>query len=581
MEDVDFAAVFASAPSPFLALSPDGVILDANRAYERVSGRRRDDLLGRLVVEAFPDDPDDTGADGSASLWASLQRVVRTAAPHTMPLQRYDVQDPVDGRFRRRYWCPVNVPVLDDDGTVTAVLHRVEEVTEFLEQRRLDPSATGIEWEERARQAELELHLRAKDLRADLDAAATATRRLSALAEAANELAAVTTATGLLGVVRSRGLLAVDADRAALAVADRHGRLGMVEPSFPDSHPHGDGLDGPLPLRTVALGGHAVVYRDAADCLAANPRMRAVVDDTGCEAWIVLPLRAGARTMGALAIGWRAPQPLPDEEFAQVEAFAAQCAQALYRIHALELERAAAAAERRLAETLQRSLLTDPAPPADLDVAVAYVAAADDVRVGGDWYDLFTVRGIGTYLVIGDVAGHDGTSAAAMAQLRSILRGIALTRPVHPAELLTVLDGALYDLAIGVLATATVALVEPATGPAGRTLYWSNAGHPPPAHFGPDGRSGLLHTAPELLLGTGLAVDRTDHRIELADGDTVLLYTDGLVERRGADLDQGFAWLADRAAELAPAGAARVVEALRGDLPATLDDDVALIAVTV
>lgn len=128
---LSYEALFAAAPTPMLVLAPDAprfTILAANDAYLSATMRTRDDLVGRGVFEAMPDNPSDPVANGSANLRASIERAIASRKPDSMPRQKYDVADRA-GRFEARWWDPVNSPVLDDSGTVTAILHRVEDVT--------------------------------------------------------------------------------------------------------------------------------------------------------------------------------------------------------------------------------------------------------------------------------------------------------------------------------------------------------------------------------------------------------------------------------------------------------------------
>ncbi|MFI1444160.1 PP2C family protein-serine/threonine phosphatase [Streptomyces fructofermentans] len=127
--EIDFRQVFQALPSPVLLLGPDLVMIDANRAYVAVSGRGVDELRGRMIFDVFPDNPDGR-TKGARSLRASLERVLATGERDSMALQKYDVEVPGrPGVFAERYWSPVNIPVLDDDGRVVLVVHRVEEVT--------------------------------------------------------------------------------------------------------------------------------------------------------------------------------------------------------------------------------------------------------------------------------------------------------------------------------------------------------------------------------------------------------------------------------------------------------------------
>ena len=185
---------------------------------------------------------------------------------------------------------------------------------------------------------------------------------------------------------------------------------------------------------------------------------------------------------------------------------AAHAARAIARVH-----RQSRQAE--LAEALQRSLLTDPPALGDTAVAVRYVPAAEAARVGGDWYDAFLQRDGAPVVVIGDVVGHDTEAAAAMGQLRSLLRGIAHYSGAGPAEVLRGLDEAIVGMHTDTLATALVARFERPTarGDGWRRLRWANAGHPPPILIDPDGAVQLLGgPSGDLLLGVDPDVARSE-----------------------------------------------------------------------
>ncbi|WP_371501688.1 PP2C family protein-serine/threonine phosphatase [Kitasatospora sp. NBC_00374] len=122
-----------------LVLTRDLIMADANDAYLKVSGRTLAELVGRHVFEVFPDNPGDPNATGVAALRASLARVLRTGRRDSMALQKYDVESTDrPGTFEERYWSAVNTPVLDPDGRVQVILHRVEEVTALVRQLRGD-----------------------------------------------------------------------------------------------------------------------------------------------------------------------------------------------------------------------------------------------------------------------------------------------------------------------------------------------------------------------------------------------------------------------------------------------------------
>ncbi|WP_432498859.1 SpoIIE family protein phosphatase [Kineococcus gypseus] len=246
--------------------------------------------------------------------------------------------------------------------------------------------------------------------------------------------------------------------------------------------------------------------------------------------------------------------------------------------------------QRDLAEALQRSLLTPLPEPDHTQITARYDPAAQAAQVGGDWYDAFLQQDGATVLVIGDVVGHDTQAAAAMSQVRTLVRGTAAVGGAGPAEVLRTVDRVVRTLQVDTTATAVVARLEqPAEqrteqrAHGTRLLRWSNAGHPPPMVLTAAGEVLTLDGGgADLLLGVLPETERTESVVELEPGSTVLLYTDGLVERRGQSLDEGLDLLRATLRELAagePDLDALCDGLLARMLPAQPEDDVALVAV--
>ena len=237
----------------------------------------------------------------------------------------------------------------------------------------------------------------------------------------------------------------------------------------------------------------------------------------------------------------------------------------------------------QVAEVLQRNLLGPPPQVAHLETAVRYLPATRHAEVGGDWYDAFRVPDGTTMLVIGDVAGHDAPAAATMAQARGMLRALAQSVPGSPTAVLHALDRAFTNLDMHTLVTVTVATLDlrpVAAGVRGPVrLCWSNAGHPPPVLITADGTVELLERTPNRLLGVSPDAERVDHEVQLAPGDTLFLYTDGLVERRTVPLDDGTAWLVQELGRIGREPLERLCDDLVAEMGTDLDDDVALLAV--
>ena len=127
-----FKALFESAPGLYLVLLPDLTIVAVSDAYANATMTKREEITGKGLFEVFPDNPGDATADGVSNLSASLNYVLQNRAAHTMAVQKYDIRRP-DGTFEIRYWSPLNKPVLNEAGEVTYIIHRVEDVTEFVQ----------------------------------------------------------------------------------------------------------------------------------------------------------------------------------------------------------------------------------------------------------------------------------------------------------------------------------------------------------------------------------------------------------------------------------------------------------------
>jgi serine phosphatase RsbU (regulator of sigma subunit) len=292
---------------------------------------------------------------------------------------------------------------------------------------------------------------------------------------------------------------------------------------------------------------------------------------------VVLPMRGRGRILGLLTLYFRAGTAVDDDELATAQDVADRAGLALDNARLYS-------AQQQLAEGLQRSLLTEPPQPDHGEIAVRYLPAAEAARVGGDWYDAFLQPDGSTMLVIGDVVGHDTAAAAAMGQLRGLLRGIATYSDAGPAEVLRGLDTSMTTLQMRTLATAAVARFEQTPDELERgitRMRWANAGHLPPLVVNPDGTvAELASWKGDLLLGVDPDARRRESVVTLDRGSTVLLYTDGLVERRDADLDAGMIRLRDAVIELADLPLEELLdELIEGLVHGRPEDDVALVAV--
>ncbi|HEX6056337.1 MAG TPA: SpoIIE family protein phosphatase [Intrasporangium sp.] len=242
----------------------------------------------------------------------------------------------------------------------------------------------------------------------------------------------------------------------------------------------------------------------------------------------------------------------------------------------LSQEEARTRHEHDIAETLQRTLLPERLPDVPgVGLAARYVPATSDVQIGGDWYDVLPLPGGRVGLAIGDVAGHGPSAAASMAQLRMALRVYALQDP-SPASVLRSVHRLVWQLPMPEMVTLLYAVLDPVT----HTVRYASAGHPPVLAFD---RTKAAYLGGGLAPPIGVTAEAfyQEELRELEPGSTLLLYTDGLVERRGSSITEGL----DRLSEAAKAMAGEDLERLCDHLVRSMivlgdvADDVALIAV--
>jgi anti-sigma regulatory factor (Ser/Thr protein kinase)/putative methionine-R-sulfoxide reductase with GAF domain len=307
-----------------------------------------------------------------------------------------------------------------------------------------------------------------------------------------------------------------------------------------------------------------IFIADAERAEIMNPILR----EKGLRSLLGVPLIVEARAVGVLHVGTLTPRTFTNEDAALLQLAAAQAAPAIERARLFDaLDR-----EHRNAVALQRSLLPEGLPDiAGIDVAARYLPARDEV--GGDWYDVIELPHGLVGFAIGDVAGHGIRAAALMGQLRTGLRAYALEGH-GPGETLKRLDRLLQTIRGGGMATAAYGVIEPDTG----TLRLATAGHPPAVRISASGEARLMESTSAPPLGTLPYPTYREVETILGPGETILMYTDGLVERRGEALTIGLERL--RQAASGPPGAEvlcqRVVQTLVPALAGA--DDVAVVA---
>ena len=532
-------------------LDADGRLLDGNKLAVEGCGFRREQVLGRRFWDCGWWNRDPVVADQIRS-WCTRCLDTGTAL---RARSDYFVHD-----GSRRVVDIALSPVIDVEGGVPYLVATGLDITDAEEavqerQRRLDMVEHGQAW---------------------------AVKRLQQLVGATLAFAAADTIDELVNDVVERAVGVLGADAGMVAVRAEDWLAVTVSESLGHLPDWSQPLDSDLPMASVARSGRRLLLPTRAARVEFSAEAGHRYGQTGRDAWAFFPLRSGHRLLGSLAVGWRAERAFTDDEVTLLEAFAAQCGQALERIQHQQAERSTALRVARLAEALQLSLLTRPPAPAGLEIAARYLPAAELAKVGGDFYDAFVDASGATVLAVGDIAGHDTAAAAAMAQIRNLLRGLAYDTADGPARVLSRLDATLAGLGVDVLATALVARIGAAVGPGGgRRLVWSSAGHPPPLLRDRDGTVTVLEDPPDLLLGVRPTARRTEHEVAVPGGATLLLYTDGLVERRDQDLDESIAGLCAILRRTGQQSPDQTCETVLRHRQTEGEDDIALLAVHV
>jgi serine phosphatase RsbU (regulator of sigma subunit) len=333
----------------------------------------------------------------------------------------------------------------------------------------------------------------------------------------------------------------------------------------------------PGPLARVLSGAGPLLLTDIPEPeKAQNPlhaRQLELFKLLAADTAIIAPLRARRQVVGALTVARTSRQErMTEEDLALVDDLA-------HRI-ALTVDNARLHHEtQRIAERLQLSLL--PELPGHLDLAARYLPSRTTAEVGGDWYDSFELPRGDTTLIIGDVTGHDLRSAVTMSQLRNMLRGIACDRQEEsPDRILRHLDATYQHLYGGATASCIYAVLGQNRTNAWQLAY-ANAGHPPALLTTREGDTRFLEGGHSALLGVDVHLPRSSAVEPLPARSTLLLYTDGLVERRGEPLDHGLTRLRQHAAALAREPLDVFCDELLTGLAQHSADDIALLALRV
>jgi PAS domain-containing protein len=368
----------------------------------------------------------------------------------------------------------------------------------------------------------------------------TAPARAGALYHLLYIASALTEAVGVHDVATSvveQIMPVIGADGFSLMTADDGRFHDVASRGFPRTHK--DFFRG-LPLTVDTAGSRAVAtgvplfFTDPDAIRQAFPR---ITPYTRMGSWAFLPLNASGRTIGCCVLAFTLPRPFPPDERAALTSLAGMIAQALERARLYDTK-------NQVARTLQTALLPHSLPPVPgLRVAARYLPATSGMDIGGDFYDLIRLDGSAAAAVIGDVQGHSVNAAALMGQIRTAVHTHASTG-ASPDAVLTRINRLFKDLDTDLFTSCLYAQLDL---PRQRALL-ASAGHLPAVLRYPSGHTEILDVPPGLLLGVDVDADYRSAEVPMPPGSVLTLFTDGLIERPGTDLDTALRELAGRLA---------------------------------
>ncbi|MQA99183.1 MAG: SpoIIE family protein phosphatase [Actinobacteria bacterium] len=338
--------------------------------------------------------------------------------------------------------------------------------------------------------------------------------------------------------------------RSWIGIEDQRAREATI--------PIGEGIAGLVALRREPM------IVDRGEEPADTPKIY-----RGMRSLLAVPLLMEGRAIGVLVVGTREVHRFTEDDARLLDFAADRIAIAIANASLYERE-------HRVAMMLQRALLPERLPGRPgLDLAARYVPGGTGVMVGGDWYDVVVLDGGRLGIAIGDVVGRGARAASIMGQLRHSLRAFALDG-AHPGELLSKLNSALVDDVASDMATIVYLEMNEERG----ELVYANAGHPPPVLRRASGEVELLEATEGIPVGIWPDAAYGEAGTRMETGDTLVLYTDGLVEEREIPIDEGLIKLAQAAAE-APGSMDEYCEMLLEQMVGDEDpdDDIAILAV--
>ena len=546
---------------------PDNPLVWVNPSFTRITGYETDDVVGRncRFLQGPATDP---------AAVAGIRAAIRERRQHTTTLLNYRK----DGTA---FWNQLSLsPVFDGDGVLVSFVGVQTDVTERV---RVEHEREGAFVAEQAARHEAELARSiAEQAQADAE---RAQGRLALMAEASSALIATLDMTELVDRLRELCVPRL-ADWFVLTLVDQYGQVVETATRHRDGREaeleviarHAWHLPPRSPSRRSMASARPVLTEnftpDRLRDLVGDPEVEAAFWRLGGTAALSVPMLARRRTLGALTLVMTGERRFTQDEIDLVEDLAARAALAMDNVRLYQQEHA-------VADTLQRSLLPElPAVPG-IESAAHYVSASTAADVGGDFYDLLHLPDGSVGIAIGDVVGHDVAAAAAMGQLRGVLRAVVWeAEDGDPGTALARVDRLVQGLRVASLATMVYARAErPARAGDPWRVHVANAGHPPLLLRRPSGAVQLVDDVTGLLVGVDATAHRETLSLDVPSGSTLIGYTDGLIERPGLDMDHGIHALRERiAATPVGAGPRELCDAA---VSGSLDhrDDVALLAV--
>jgi serine phosphatase RsbU (regulator of sigma subunit)/anti-sigma regulatory factor (Ser/Thr protein kinase) len=349
--------------------------------------------------------------------------------------------------------------------------------------------------------------------------------RLEALQRVTDAALAYLSEDELLAELLERVSAALNSDTAAILLLEPNGEWLRARAAKGIEEEVEQGVTIPLGrgfAGRIAADRRAIFIPDVDHADIYNPILR----EKGIQSLLGVPLLVEGRVIGVLHVGTLTFREFTTQDKELLQLAADRAAPAIENAKLFE--------QRRVAEALQRTLLPTELPSiAGLEVATRYVPA-ESSGLGGDWYDLFELPESRVAIAVGDVVGHGVAAAAVMAQLRTALRAYA-AEGHGPASVVQSVDRLMWQLG----PTAMTTLVYMVLDPLEETVEIVNAGHLPPLLVGPEGEPAYLSVQGALPLGTSQTEVYGSEVVPFPAGSAVVLFTDGLVERRGAPIDVG------------------------------------------